>query len=159
MTSIVRTYYSFQPPKSSDRTYNLSLMGLWGWAELAIGIIVGCLPVMPKFVQHVGTRFFKTSSPRSRAGVRPAHGLNDPALNANTFTKIQRPFTKDDKSSLWKSSTDSHNPQAGLHGDFPTSFIHDSSTTDALSALEPAQLPGAMVATRRDDLEHGPDDF
>ena len=157
MTSIVRTYYSFQVPKSSDKTYNLQLMSLWGWAELAIGIIVGCLPVMPKFIQHVGPQIFKTLSFGSKYEVKPAHGLNaiDEVSKANTFTRIQRPFAKYGGPSISKSLTDPYDPQTRLHGDYPTSEIFGSSLPDAIIAHESTRPSGGTVATKRDDLEYG----
>ena len=154
---MVRTYYSFQVPKSSDKTYNLELMGLWGWAELATGIIVGCLPVMPKFIQHVGPRFFTSLSLRSKHEVSPAHDLKaiDETLKANAFTKIQRPFATYDKPSISKSLTDLDSPQARLHGDDLTPFTVDPSVPNSIVALEPTHLPGSITTPRRDDLEYG----
>ena len=152
---MVRTYYSFQVPKSSDKTYNLELMGLWGWAELATGIIVGCLPVMPKFIQHVGPRFSQSLSLRHE--VSPAHDLKaiDETLKANAFTKIQRHFTTYDGPSISKSLTDSDSPQARLHGDYLTPFTVDPSVPDSIIALDPTHLPGAVITPRRGDLEYG----
>ena len=66
----MRTYYSYQVPKSFDKSYNLELMGLWGWAELAIGIIVGCLPVTPKFFQHVGPKVLNVFASVSKSDVQ-----------------------------------------------------------------------------------------
>lgn len=157
MTSIVRTYYSFQVPKSSDKSYNLELMGLWGWAELAIGIIVGCLPVMPKFIQHVGSKVLKTFSIRSKHEIRPAQNLKsrDKTLRADTFTKIQRPFAKYIGSSISESLSEPYSPQARLHGGYLTPGEFDSPVSNAIIAHEPIQLPCVVIATRRDDLEYG----
>ncbi len=35
-------------------------MGLWTYAELATGVVVSCLPVIPKFFQHIGPRISAT---------------------------------------------------------------------------------------------------
>lgn len=54
--SIVRLYYTFQVVRSPDKTYHILLMGLWTCAEMAVGIIVSSLPVLPRLVQHIGPR-------------------------------------------------------------------------------------------------------
>ena len=157
MTSIVRTYYSFQVPKSSDRTYKLELMGLWGWAELTIGIIVGCLPVLPKFIHHIGATVSRTFSSTSEDGVSAAHGLinrNQPP-KANAFTKIQRSFANHIGSSISESSIDTYSPQALLHGEYLTSNKYDSLSLSAITTHEPTHPPSVVIATRRDDLAYG----
>ena len=157
MTSIVRTYYSFQIPKSSDRTYNLELMGLWSWAELTIGIIVGCLPVLPKFVRHIGAKVSSTFSSTSRAGVSATHGLinNIQPPKANAFTEIPRPFNKHAGSSISESSTDTYSPHARLHGEYLTSNEYDLRSLSAITTHKPTHPPSVAIATRRDDLEYG----
>ena len=157
MTSIVRTYYSYQVPKSSDRTYKLELMGLWGWAELTIGIIVGCLPVLPKFLHHIGATASRTFSFTSKDGVSAAHGMmirNEPPKE-NAFTKFQRPFANHVGSSLSESSTDTYGPQARLRGEYLAADKYDSLSLDAFSRHEPTHPPSVVIATRRDDLEYG----
>ena len=158
MTSIVRTYYSFQVPKSPDKTYTLELMGLWGWAELATGIIVSCLPVMPKFIRHVGPKIYKTLSLRSDYKVdnnahvmRARRGIP----KAKAFTKIQPPSAKCDGSDLSESLADLYSPPARLHGEYLPPVPFDSSLPSAIIALEPIRPPGVITATRRDDLEYG----
>ena len=157
MTSIVRTYYSYQVPKSSDRTYKLELMGLWGWAELTIGIIVGCLPVLPKFIHHIGTTVSKTFSFTSKDGVSATHGLinNIQPPRANAFTEIPRPFAKHVGSSISESSTDTYSPQARLHEDYLASDKDVSRSLSAITTHNPAHPPSVVIATRRDDLEYG----
>ncbi len=38
----------------------MAQMGFWSYAELATGVIISCLPVIPKFFQHVGPRISAT---------------------------------------------------------------------------------------------------
>ena len=155
MTSIVRTYYSF--PKSSDKTYVLELMGLWAWAELTIGIIVGCLPVMPKFFQHIGPKVYKTLSFGSKNEISPAHGLKEThkTAKANAFTKIQRPFAKYVVPSVSDSLTDPYSPQTRLHDDYLTLDKLKSSLPHVLIARETTQPSGVINVIKRDDLEYG----
>ena len=157
MTSIARTYYSYQVPKSTDRTYKLELMGLWGWAELTIGIIVGCLPVLPKFIHHIGATVSRTFSFTSKDGVSAARGLmsrNEPP-KANAFIRVQRPFADHVGSSTSDSSTDTYGPQAQLHGEYLAADKYDSLSLNAISRHEPTHPPSVVIATRRDDLEYG----
>ena len=158
----MRTYYSFQVPKSADKTYNLELMGLWGWAELAIGIIVSCLPALPKFVQHIGSDLSKAFSLGSKPEPNPAHDLEatGKTLKADIFAKIQRSSLKyDGSSSSPESLDDPLGPQVRLHGDYHTPFTFDSSGPCSIMAHEPAQLPSVIIATRRNDLEYGQSKF
>ena len=53
VSSILRTYYTWKMATSPDITYHMVQMGLWTYAELATGVIISCLPVIPKFFQHV----------------------------------------------------------------------------------------------------------
>ena len=39
-----------------DKTYHIMQMCLWNYAELATGVFISCLPVIPKFFQHVGPK-------------------------------------------------------------------------------------------------------
>ncbi|KAL8658300.1 MAG: hypothetical protein Q9226_001116 [Calogaya cf. arnoldii] len=64
ITSIVRTYHTSES-ETGDVSYKLIIMGLWTWAELTAGILVSCLPVVPRFFQHIGPKVyasFKSSS-------------------------------------------------------------------------------------------------
>ena len=60
ISSTLRTYYTWKIVTSPDVTYHMVQMGLWTYAELATGVIVSCLPVIPKFFQHVGPRILAT---------------------------------------------------------------------------------------------------
>lgn len=60
IASILRLLYSselIQVP-SNNPAYQIDLdrLGLWAFAEIAIGIIVGCLPVLPKFSKHFASK-------------------------------------------------------------------------------------------------------
>ena len=56
ISSVLRTYYTWKIVTSPDITYHMVQMGLWTYAELATGVIVSCLPVIPKFFQYMGPR-------------------------------------------------------------------------------------------------------
>lgn len=58
----MRTYYTWELALSPDVTYNLALMGLWTYAEIAIGIIISCTPIFPRFYQEFGPKIYAVLS-------------------------------------------------------------------------------------------------
>ncbi|KAG8531295.1 uncharacterized protein KY384_002923 [Bacidia gigantensis] len=60
IVSIVRTYYSFVVLESLDNTYVMMLNGFWAWAEMTIGILIACLPIMPRFFDEISSQCSKT---------------------------------------------------------------------------------------------------
>ena len=163
VTSVMRTYYSFQAPKSSDRSYNWQLVGLWSWAELAIGIIVGCLPFTPKFVQHVGPKTLNILKIVFRPKVSPAHKqmtTTDKIPKENSMATYERPFAKYNVgSSIANSVTDPYVPQTRLHGDcLPlTANGSDSSRSMMIIVHEQTHSLGVKIApgSESDDQEYG----
>lgn len=65
ITSIMRTYYTWELALSPDVTHNLALMDLWTYAEIAIGIIISCTPIFPRFYQKFGPKIYAVLSFRS----------------------------------------------------------------------------------------------
>ena len=53
ITSVVRLYYSIKLTRSVDVAYRVTFIGYWTIAEVAMGIICSCLPIMPKLIQHL----------------------------------------------------------------------------------------------------------
>ncbi|MCJ1263640.1 hypothetical protein MMC22_003510 [Lobaria immixta] len=62
VASIMRVVVSVKTYHSQDFTYTLSFTGHWSYAEVVIGIVCGCAPVLPKFFRHVIPRFTQTLS-------------------------------------------------------------------------------------------------
>ncbi|KAL8832272.1 MAG: hypothetical protein Q9191_000371 [Dirinaria sp. TL-2023a] len=52
-SSILRTYYTWKLFESRDLSYYMVQMGLWAYAELATGVIISCLPIIPRFFQEL----------------------------------------------------------------------------------------------------------
>lgn len=61
ITSVLRLILSIRLKNSGDVTYNIALMGFWTYAELATGIICGCLPTLPKFFNLLSQKMSATS--------------------------------------------------------------------------------------------------
>ncbi|KAL8730733.1 MAG: hypothetical protein Q9181_004571 [Wetmoreana brouardii] len=51
-SSILRLYESVRYCQTKDQSWHLLRLGLWTTAELCSGLVIGCLPVMPKFYRH-----------------------------------------------------------------------------------------------------------
>ncbi|KAL9636600.1 MAG: hypothetical protein Q9204_002196 [Flavoplaca sp. TL-2023a] len=85
-------------------------MGLWTWAELTAGILVSCLPIAPRFFQHIGPKVYASFtanrltsslfSARFRliSNKRDYHSKNSltppskkQSLESDTFDKWNRP--------------------------------------------------------------------
>ena len=104
-------------------------MGLWAYAEIAIGIIVTCLPISPRFFQFVGPKLSKSFSLRSKSGtkVESKPNLASPKNNVKVGTKFEWPFTKDSAVETWNSSS---SQQAHYKGDYNTLDENESQSTE-----------------------------
>ena len=166
MTSILRTYYAWQIVQSRDISYNVVKMGFWTYAEIAIGTIVSCMPVLPKFFRHFGPRLYATfaskfkpgsSSPRPRS--RSSVVIEKPRNSAESSEKL---FTKGSQeetgiSEVWNQA---YHPAAKVKDDEYLSLDgYDAVLPRRDTASEPAPRLAKGTATRRDDLERGQDDF
>ena len=96
MTSILRTYYTARQIRALDVSYNIMLQGRWILAEMTLGIIISCSPVMPKFFRHMSFfsipkkswKFMFGSRSRSNGDDReqsapPERGLNEGRSHRN----------------------------------------------------------------------------
>lgn len=73
IASVFRTYYSFRVAQDPDVTFNMIVMTLGASAEISIGIVVSCLPVLPRFSQHLGPKLSRAFSVRSTARADISH--------------------------------------------------------------------------------------
>ena len=67
IASIIRSYYTWLIAKSPDVTYNYMTMALWGTAEIALGLIISCAPVMPVALRQSITQSFHAYSSWSKS--------------------------------------------------------------------------------------------
>lgn len=60
VASIVRLFYTIKAnnttPGSTAYQMEVNKQGLWAMAEVEIGIIVGCIPTLPKFFKHFSSK-------------------------------------------------------------------------------------------------------
>ena len=156
--SIVRTYYTWQLAVSPDRSYLLAAHGLCSDAELSVGVLIGCFPIMPKFFQHIGPKLSEALSFRSKTTSNNGDNLGHRSMTTETHTlaKIGNPVTKlQVRSGVVESCND---PYAQVHGERYAWNGSEASQLQAVTELIPIQVPVAKVATRRGDLEFGQQD-
>ena len=158
MTSIIRAYYTWVVARDTDGSYRVVVMCFCTPAELAIGIIVGCLPVMPKLFQHACVKISKALSFASKSAIKSgqkSQGISN-APKANALASIKRAFAKykagSDVTGSWG---DLHLPRAEHHGEYLSLTDFGPSFLQATDFLQPRSRDGDTV-TKRDDLEYGP---
>ena len=129
-------------------------MGYWTWAELAIGIIVGCLPTMPKFFQHLGHKVHR-STHRGAVSEREASPTATDTPKGNVFARAKGSFAKYGVAmSVSRVGTyDSYSPRAQQYltlDEFDPPLLPER-TVDA----PPIGPPCQNLATPRGGLEYG----
>lgn len=136
-------------------------MGLWTWAELTTGILISCMPVLPKFFQILTAKVQGPLSRLSKSVTRSTDNSGSTEIKKKTTVSVQYQLP----SNIYKSAirpfgtwNDSYKYQAsakGANGD-------DMSMVNANIALPGnAARPGQShrysegLTTRREDLEIG----
>ena len=159
MTSILRTYYIWETIKSPDYSYNLFSVGVWSNAEIAIGIIVSCLPVFPKFFRHIGPKIHATFTIESLSGTLYRHKMwytgNNTDKTHSSFGNGRPSFKRSGHKSIQRTWNGSNHSKAELKGQF---IALDESEMlqpkfSALGGFTPTLANGP--ATIRGDLEYG----
>ena len=148
LTSIMRTYATWRFVESPDKSYEFGRFGLWSTAELPVGIITGCLPAMPKFVQHIGP---KLQGVFSTLGSTPASDSSK-TFTSTTLSKIKAPFSKR-STELSTSDTDTPSYTSQPHGEYY--MLDKLGASQHQPDRNSIPVPSGGAATRRDDLEYG----
>ena len=138
---------------SPDTSYNVVPMGLWTFAELAIGFIISCLPVIPKFFQHISPKVSRALSVLSKStkdsGIESAPAIRVEELERNSGLKLPS-FTKSFASVF--SHTEKEDDQTQPDREYAI-LSEEMVVPRREAAMELSQMPEARLATRRDDLE------
>ena len=145
----MRTRSSWQIIKSSDISHVAEPFALWSMAEISVGVITGCLPVVPKFFQHIGPEVYKKLSFPFVPASNPGHDPRSNTFKTATNTMIASPFAR--YSSRPKTSDSENDPRAQIHGEYYMLGEVEASQSRADSDPIPAQ--DVAVTTERDDLE------
>ena len=151
----MRTYYTWQLAASPDKSYLLAAHGLCSDAELSVGVLIGCFPIMPKFFQHVGPKLSHVLIFRSKALSNNDNNLHHrgTTFETHTLAEIKKPVARYEVGlSDVKSRNDLY---AQLHGEYCTWNGSDPSQPQIVTEFLPTQPPDAKLVTRRSDLEYG----
>ena len=128
-------------------------MGLWTWAELSTGIIIGCLPTLPKFFQHIGPKIRQITT-GSGTGSGPESSAASSAPTGNVLAKVKRPFAKYGVGpSVCDSWNEPYSASAQLHDEYLS--LDGIEVPHSQGFSESTGGPGLGVATMRNDLEYG----
>ena len=165
LTSILRVHYAGYIASEHDKSYNIARMGFWTFAEIAIGTVVSCSPVLPKFFQHFGPKVHEALSSRSRISDSPKtsdlrHPRSRSLLLRNGLGPkiIPRPDVSiESGTTLSYAERDTSRSWTAMEEENPTLRDHDG--TLPIWGIEKYQGTRATsnTATLRDDLEAGLD--
>ena len=121
--SILRTIYSWKIIKSADKSYNIMIMGHWAYAEVSVGIVVGCLPIMHKFGQHFGRKICGSFSHKSES---VQSWSAESSTKANHMSKFTRYLAERSSGTVAADTgNEPFNPKAGLKGKYVTIDEHE----------------------------------
>ena len=153
ISSILRTYYTWKMVGSPDMSYNIIFVVLWTFAELATGFIISCLPVIPKFFQHVYPKVSRAlggiSKSKKDSEIELARVVPAEELERNLGIKL--PSFKKTFASVF-SYTEKDDDQTQPEGEYAI-LSEEVVVPRPEAATELSQLPAARLATRRYDLE------
>ena len=145
-TSIARTYYTWKIIRSPDISYNIFRMGLWTAAEMTTGILVSCLPVLPRFFQRYDLHIISTLSYGSKAIKSLGRHNESGAATHATFA---------DASAASKTVVGDHDSQLDGMGKYLSLDGFELSSMGRNSLIDRPDLSYQAHATKREDLETG----
>ena len=154
ITSILRLTYTRKIIDSEDFTYNICLMGLWAFAEISIGIIVACLPLVPRFFQFLGPKmagsFLFKSFSETKIEFKPeSTGRNE---SINVPTKFQQPLTMSNASGAWDNPS---GQRAHPDGEYSTLYETESTSSERGLTNESAPYTRWQTDYMHSTLENG----
>ena len=154
--SILRIYYGVLVLKSRDISYNLSKLAFLTYAESAIGAIVSCAPVSPRFIRHLHSKLHRTSSPSELFGI-PLHRARPLPIHELPQTPTQAktsPFLAHTEPGLSETWSESLPPLVKARGHYFTMLDRNMvRSTRHTKNCQPSEF-GAGEPTRRDDFEN-----
>lgn len=131
-------------------------MGLWTWAELTTGILVSCLPVVPRFFQHVGPKLYTSFKSNSITGslffvnFRPTGIKNDNDFNDSSGRPLKMHSLENDIFDRWDQSVMQTSVQGGKNFD-----SHEPGPSQSDIRVERSIMVREGPTTPREDVETG----
>ena len=142
-------------------------MGLWTYAELSTGVCISCLPVIPKFFQHVAPKLssaLTTLKPRfttkNSANKETASAAKSQSLQRAEREKLKLPSFTNTFTSLFSSVAKEDDHELSDQQSLPREeyeLLHEESAVLRRynTPRELSQMPPVNFARMRDDLEKG----
>ena len=160
ITSVLRTYYTWKIVQSPDISYNMVPMGMWTYAELSTGIVISCLPVIPKFFQHVGPQISHALTFRHDKVTKESNNSGSSASDPVRGERLKLPSFKHTFASVVSSTRDGDGDhelcsQLSLPKKEYVMLHEETAPPRRDSARDLVLMPQAKVATTGDDLEKG----
>lgn len=160
ITSILRTYYTWKIVQSPDISYNMVPMGMWTYAELSTGIVISCLPVIPKFFQYIGPKVSSALTLRSKSTKYSGNGSGSAAPSDKVRAeKLKLPNFKHTFASVVSTTEKNEDHELYSQESLPKGeyvmLQEEMAVPRHFVTSEVIQMPAAKIATTRDDLERG----
>lgn len=150
VASILRTHYTWRVVENRDVSWEIFPVGLWSWAELSIGIIVGCLPTLPKFLQHIGSKLY-----RSTSGFGREPSAADDASKGSVFARVQRPLSRYGVGRrVSEFRTEAYNPRPESLDEYLIFEGFGASSRQVRCSILPTGWQAQGIGTAMEDLEH-----
>ena len=139
-------------------------MGMWTCAELSTGIVISCLPVIPKFFQHVGPQLSRALTFRHNKVTKESNdrGQSAPGKSSEPVRgeRLKLPGFKHTFASALSSNRDGNGDhelcsQSSLPKKEYVMLHEETAVPSRDSARGLVLMSQAKVATMRDDLERG----
>ena len=124
-------------------------MGLWTWGETTAGTLIACLPIMPKFFQHVVSQAYGTLSSISKSKSKVNSASSIVKNRQEIPKKLKTPFDKYKGGiSISETWSNSGTQQDSCKGDYVT-------LDEFEMVISENNVNGQRRATLREDLESG----
>ena len=139
-------------------------MGMWTYAELSTGIVISCLPVIPKFFQHIGPQLSRALTSRHHKVTKESNHSDSSASGKSSDPvrdeRLKLPSFKHTFASVLSSNRDGDGDhelcsQPSLPKKEYFILSEETAVPRRDSARDLVLMPRAKVATTRDDLERG----
>lgn len=143
--SIARLYYSIQLSVTGDLSYYMLGACLWAYAEIWIGLLCCCLPVLPKFVKIVGPRLSQTLTSKYTLGTSKGSTIHStgPYRSVLSDSKVDSGRADDDiEMGGWQ--------PGNARGTFSVDIEGNYSQSD----LEPCVKNGRIMQTVQIEIEN-----
>ena len=150
--------------QSPDFSYTTVLMGMWTFAEFTTGIVISCLPVIPKFFQHVGPKVSTALAFRSKPSKDSGGGASaslEPSHQARGIEKLKLPSFKHTFASIVSTDGGKEGGEeiggrgSVLKREYEVLGEDGAVPGRDVGARQLGQVPRAGFATVREDLERG----